>query len=148
MNAYQSQLDHRWRSFGHFVVLLAAVGQGLCQDLPRTPAITAAATPWHQILYLANGGYWPRRAPVTITNGSDETLAGEPLALSLPGLAGETVKSLRVCRADGVELLFDLRDANGVAKRAGRLECGRQTHRAGRVPCPRRDHHLRVRGQL
>jgi hypothetical protein len=81
----------------------------------------AAAVSWQHALYLANGGYWPQRVPVTITNGLAEPVAGEPLALLLPALAGERVESLRVCRADGVELLFDLRDARGLAKRAGEL---------------------------
>jgi hypothetical protein len=81
----------------------------------------AAAVPWQHSLYLANGGYWPQRVPVTITNGSAEPVAGEPLGLSLPGLAGARVESLRVCRADGLELLFDLLDGHGLAKRAGRL---------------------------
>jgi hypothetical protein len=87
--------------------------------LARTAA--AATVPWQHALYLANGGYWPQRVPVTITNGSAEPAAGEPLALLLPGLAGARVESLRVCRTDGVELLFDLRDARGLAKRAGEL---------------------------
>ena len=87
--------------------------------LVRTAA--AAAAPWQQALYLANGGYWPERVPVTITNGSPGAVAGEPLALLLPALAGARVEALRVCRADGVELLFDLRDARGLAKRAGEL---------------------------
>jgi len=80
-----------------------------------------AAVPWRHALYLANGGYWPQRLPVTITNGSAEPVAGEPLALLLPTLAGARVESLRVCRDDGVELLFDLRDAHGLAKRADEL---------------------------
>ena len=29
----------------------------------------AAAIPWQHALSLANGGYWPQRVPVTITNG-------------------------------------------------------------------------------
>jgi hypothetical protein len=81
----------------------------------------AAAVPWQHALYLANGGYWPQRVPVTITNGAAEPVAGEPLALLLPALAGARVEALRVCRADGVELLFDLRDARGLVKRAGEL---------------------------
>ena len=81
----------------------------------------AAAVPWPHALYLANGGYWPQRVPVTVTNGSAELVAGEPLALPLPSLAGARVEALRVCRADGVELLFDLRDAGGLAKRTGEL---------------------------
>jgi hypothetical protein len=80
------------------------------------------AVPWHHPLYLDNGGYWPERVALTITNGSAEPVAGERvLALSFPVLAGARVESLRVCRTDGVELLFDLRDANGSAKRTGPL---------------------------
>ena len=81
----------------------------------------AAAVPWQPGLYLANGGYWPQRVAVTITNDSGEPAAGKPLTLLLPALAGARVESLRVCRADGVELLFDLRDAQGLAKRTGEL---------------------------
>ena len=81
----------------------------------------AAMVPWQQALYLANGGYWPQRVPITITNGLAEPVAGEPLALLLPALAGARMEALRVCRADGVELLFDLRDAHGLAKRSGEL---------------------------
>ena len=81
----------------------------------------AAVVPWQQTLYLANGGFWSQRVPVTITNGSAAPVEGEPLALLLPALAGARVESLRVCRNDGVELLFDLRDARGLAKRTGEL---------------------------
>jgi hypothetical protein len=93
-----------------------------------------AAVPWQHALYLANGGYWPQRVPVTITNGSAEPVAGEPLALLLPALAGARVEALRVCRADGVELLFDLRDARGLAKRAGEL--GAEDKLIVPVECP------------
>ena len=41
--------------------------------------------------------------------------------LALPALAGAKVDSLRVCQADGLELLFDLREANGQVKRSGIL---------------------------
>ncbi len=83
-------------------------------------ARAGAAVPWHT-LYLANGGYWPERVLVTVTNASSEAVAGAPLAFALPCLTGVRVESLRVCRTDGVELLFDLRNAHGVAKRTGPL---------------------------
>jgi hypothetical protein len=44
------------------------------------------------------------------------------------------VESLRVCRADGVELLFDLRDPHGEAKRAGSL--GAEDKLIVPVECP------------
>jgi hypothetical protein len=48
-------------------------------------------------------------------------MTGAPVGLSVPALAGTRAESLRVCRRDGVELLFHLRDARGRAKRSGRL---------------------------
>jgi hypothetical protein len=87
------------------------------------PVFAALAdTPWHHPLYLANGGYWPRRVPVQITNSSPETVSGEPVAVAIPTLEGSKVESLRVCRADGVELLFDIRDGRGRARRTGTLK--------------------------
>jgi hypothetical protein len=78
-----------------------------------------AAVPWHHNLYLPNGGYWSERVSVTVTNASAEAMSGEPVHLRIPSLAGTRVAALRVCRTDGVELLYDLRDANGSAKHAG-----------------------------
>src|SRR5512138_175779 len=83
--------------------------------------LASAETPWHRSLYLANDGYWSERLPVTVTNASSEPIAGGPLAVSIPELSGAAVISLRVCRVDGAELLFDLRDGRGVTKRAGSL---------------------------
>ena len=83
--------------------------------------VLAAPVPWHDPLYLANGGYWPQRVAITIANDSTNTVAGQPVEISLAALAGARVESLRACRADGVELLYDLRDARGAAKRAGAL---------------------------
>jgi hypothetical protein len=80
-----------------------------------------AAAPWHQSFYLANQGYWPERVAISIENGTSDPLMGKPVTVSLPALAGARVESLRVCRADGVELLFDLRDVQGSAKRTGPL---------------------------
>ncbi|MBI5387515.1 MAG: DUF4091 domain-containing protein [Verrucomicrobia bacterium] len=84
-------------------------------------ATAVSAVEWHHPLYLSNGGYWPSRVPVQIANDSANPLAGEPVAFAVPALAGARAESLRVCRADGVELLFDLRDAQDRAKRTGAL---------------------------
>ncbi len=84
-------------------------------------ASAQSAVPWHHPLYLANHGYWPKRVSVTVENDSVRSVAGEAVAVAIPGLAGEPVASLRVCRADGVELLFDLRDAQGRVKRTGAI---------------------------
>ncbi|MGH7969323.1 MAG: hypothetical protein ACREIC_11410, partial [Limisphaerales bacterium] len=83
--------------------------------------VAHAAVRWQESLYLANGGYWPERVAVAISNRTDKPVAGGPVALSLPALAGTSVESLRVCRGDGVELLFDLLDEKGARKRTGPL---------------------------
>ncbi|MBM3889949.1 MAG: hypothetical protein FJ388_12610, partial [Verrucomicrobia bacterium] len=77
--------------------------------------------PWHHPLYLANGGYWPKRVTVTIENPGDAAVAGEPVFVKVPMLAGAGVESVRVCNASGQELLFDARDAGGHLKRRGEL---------------------------
>ena len=68
--------------------------------------------PWHPSLCLANGGYWPERIGLTVTNSAAEDLNGQAFALAVPALASSRVEGLRVCRPDGVELLFEVRDAN------------------------------------
>jgi hypothetical protein len=83
--------------------------------------LAAQTVPWPPALSLANGGYWTERVPITITNAAPEPLAGEPLSVSVPDLAGAPVPLLRACRSDGVELLFDVVDREGHAKREGAL---------------------------
>ena len=78
-------------------------------------------TPWPASLYLGNHGYWPLRVPVKIANDGAAPVAGAPVSFTVPALAGAKVESVRVCRADGVELLFDLRDLQGRSRRTGRL---------------------------
>ena len=82
---------------------------------------TPAAQPWHDTLYLANHGYWPQRVAITFQNDAAEPVAGETVELVVPALAGARVESVRVCRSDGVELLFDVRDAHGQSRRTGVL---------------------------
>ncbi len=89
--------------------------------LSAASCATMAAPSWNQSLYLSNGGYWPERVAVTVTNHSARALSGVPVEFSVPGLAGAAVKSLRVCRADGVELLFELRNPQEMAKHTGTL---------------------------
>lgn len=81
-----------------------------------------ASVPWHDSLSLANGGYWPQRVAIMVTNDSDENLTGQRRhSLALPSLAGSRVEALRVCRSDGVEVLFDVRDRDGAPHRTGLL---------------------------
>ncbi|MEI7732062.1 MAG: glycoside hydrolase domain-containing protein [Verrucomicrobiota bacterium] len=90
--------------------------------LGALPILAATATvPWPGSLYLANHGYWRLRVPVQVANDGTDAVVGEPVSFTVPALAGARVESLRVCRPDGVELLFDLRDARGGVKRTGQL---------------------------
>jgi hypothetical protein len=98
-----------------FHSLLAILALALVGNSP------AAVVPWHHPLALGNEGYWPQRVAVTFTNDSSESLAGERHGIVVPALAGARVESLRVCRGDGVELLFDLRDREGAPKRTGAM---------------------------
>jgi len=84
-------------------------------------SVAAATVPWHESLCLADRGYWPQRVAVILSNNSTDPVAGEPVEIQVPGLAAARIESLRVCRADGVELLFDVRDAQGHSKRTGQL---------------------------
>ncbi len=81
-----------------------------------------AAVPWHSSLSLANGGHWPQRISVTVSNASAEAVAGETVGVALPALASVRIESLRVCRQDGVELLYDIQDSQGQPKHAGVLK--------------------------
>jgi hypothetical protein len=80
---------------------------------------TVAGAAWHDRLTLGNGNYWPQRLVLTFSNGSTQNLAGARYALALPDLAGSRKEALRVCRSDGVELLFDVRDPQNAPKRTG-----------------------------
>jgi Domain of unknown function (DUF4091) len=98
-----------------FHSLLAILALALVGNSP------AAVVPWHHPLALGNDGYWPQRVAVTLTNDSGQSLAGERHGIVVPALAGARAESVRVCRGDGVELLFDLRDHGGVKKRTGAM---------------------------
>ncbi len=113
-SARRSRLSARIRSRPPHRVALILLALG-------GTALAAPAVPWHQSLYLANGGYWPQRVAVTVTNTSATPAVGTPLSIALPPLAGASLASVRVCRADGVELLFDALAPGGAAKRAGIL---------------------------
>jgi len=95
----------------HFTALL------FCVPL----AFAAPSAPWHHPLYLANGGYWPQRVAITIDNPTDVAVVGEPVLAKATALAGARIESLRVCNAQGQELLFDARDAGGHVKRTGKF---------------------------
>ncbi len=89
-----------------------------------TCAGVQAGPPWHHPLSLANRGYWSARMPVTVTNGTAAGIEGEPVDVPLDALAGEPVDTLRVCDADGRELLHEVTDGRGMAKRSTDLAAG------------------------
>lgn len=87
---------------------------------PAGPGVVRDATPaWQHPLYLDGGGYWRKRIALTIVNGSDQPLDGLPVGVKVgrgPGLAalaGVAAESVRVCDAQGVEMLFALNDPAG-----------------------------------
>ena len=92
--------------------------------------VPVAADDWHHPLHLARGGYWRVRVPVRIENGADQDAAGMPLAVRIgkgeaeADLAGARAESVRVVTADGTDLLYDLRDADGRAVRKGPIPAG------------------------
>ena len=95
-------------------LLLALLLLALASAGPAT-----VAAPWLETRYLAGGGWWPLRVPVTVENPGDAAVAGEPVTMNAAVLAGQRVESLRVCNAAGQELLFDVSDASGGPKRSG-----------------------------
>jgi len=82
----------------------------------------AETAPWLQTRYLANGGYWSLRVPVSVENPSEASAAGEPVTVSVAALAGQRMESLRASNAAGQELLFDVTDSGGRPKRHGTLK--------------------------
>ncbi len=79
----------------------------------------AGAADWHHPLYLDGGGLWRTRLLVTVDNGADRVLEGEPIALRIgdgPGearLVGERAEAVRVASDQGVEMLFALTRPDG-----------------------------------
>lgn len=83
-------------------------------------ASTAYATDgWHHPLYLGNGGVWRSRVPVQIHNETDRDAAGAPVAVQIGDaggqvpLAGSPAEAIRVCDAEGTEMLFRITSVGG-----------------------------------
>ncbi|HSV72339.1 MAG TPA: glycoside hydrolase domain-containing protein, partial [Chthonomonadales bacterium] len=77
----------------------------------------AGADPWHTDLSFSGGGWWPVRVPVVVQAPPGTALSGRMVSVRVgrqPGgvdLAGLAARTLRVCRADGAEYLFDVEPA-------------------------------------
>jgi len=92
--------------------------------------LAADDMPWPAALSYDAGGYWSVRVPITVEHRSRKPLLGVPVEVRIKdddgtsALIGQTVSSLRVAGADGTEYVFDLQDAQGTQKRAGKLAAG------------------------
>ena len=102
------------------------IGHGLCAWLVLlVAAATATAADWHHPMFLDGGDYWHARIRIEVTNDTDVALDGRPVALRAgtePGqirLAGVEAQGIRVCDAQGVEMLFGLAGPDGAALRSG-----------------------------
>ena len=90
-------------------------------------ATSSAAVLWRHPLSYDGGGYWDTRVRVDVTNAGDKALEGALVHIPLrsadatAALLDAPAASLRVVADDGAELIFDLMDAEGRAKRSGTL---------------------------
>ncbi len=81
-------------------------------------ALIPQPVPWPDALSVSWGPH-AARIPVTVTNLTDEAMAGEPLSLRVGGeagelpIVGEAIASLRVCDERGVELLWNVTHSEG-----------------------------------
>ncbi|MEA3364750.1 MAG: hypothetical protein U9Q79_03830, partial [Candidatus Hydrogenedentes bacterium] len=92
--------------------------------------VYAQSVPWHQSLSYPGGGYWSVRVPLAVKNASEKPLVGAPLNVTIQnddgtaGLIGLPAESVRAVTDSGHELLFDVRNPDGVMKRSGTLAVG------------------------
>ncbi len=93
-------------------------------------ASPAAAQDWHHPLYLGNGGVWRTRVPIEVRNEMPRDAAGDPVAVTAgngPGrldLAGARAEAIRVCTADGTELLYRITAPDGRDLTSGPIPAG------------------------
>ncbi len=91
---------------------------------------TASAAQWHASLYLGRGDYWRRRAAVDIVNEMSRPAEGAPVTLRVgrgPGelrIAGARADAVRVCDANGVEMLFRITGPDGLPITRGAIPAG------------------------
>lgn len=79
----------------------------------------AGAVEWHSRLALDGGGWWRARLRVVVHNEQDRPAQGDPVAVpigSQPGqadLVGQRAESVRVCTAEGTEVLLAIEGPDG-----------------------------------
>ena len=77
-------------------------------------SLSISAAEWHHPLYLGNDGHWRQRICVEIHNGMEREAAGVPLFVRIgkePGqadMSGTPAEAVRVCSAEGTELLYSI----------------------------------------
>jgi hypothetical protein len=92
--------------------------------------LDAAPAPWRPDLYLGNGGLWRQRIAVEVRNDQLGPVAGEPVTIRVgPGdgeadLAGTPADAVRVCDAQGREMLFAIVGPAGQEIRRGPILSG------------------------
>ncbi len=90
----------------------------------------ARAADWNQNLYLGRGDYWRQRIAIAVANSSPREVSGKPLDIRVgsgdgeAALAGANADALRVCDANGAEMLWSLRGADGKQIRKGTIPAG------------------------
>lgn len=86
--------------------------------------------PWHTDLFNAGDDLWRTRTAVELRNTGPGALKGYPVAIPVGtgenaiDLVGAPAGELRVCQADGAELLFDLRGPDGERIEDGPIPAG------------------------
>ncbi|MBL7044200.1 MAG: carbohydrate binding domain-containing protein [Pirellulaceae bacterium] len=101
------------------------------------------AADWHHPLYLDGGGWWQKRIPVHVQNQTDVALAGRPVLLEIgdetgqAALVGSRSDAIRVCDAQGIEMLFALYGPDGDAVIEGPIPAGGTL--VVPVECPAKD---------
>jgi hypothetical protein len=94
-------------------------------------AVAAGAAEWHNSLYLGNDGYWRARVAVEVRNNdATRDVAGDPVEVRIgrganeADLLGADARTVRVCDADGVEMLYRIDAPDGTAVTDGAIPAG------------------------
>lgn len=91
----------------------------LCVLLLSTVNSQNFASDWHHPLYLDGGQWWQARIPIHVQNKTDVALAGRPVVIAIgdgagqAALADQRAEAIRVCDAQGVEMLFAVYGPHG-----------------------------------
>ncbi|MFQ6096585.1 MAG: carbohydrate binding domain-containing protein, partial [Armatimonadota bacterium] len=104
----------------------AAVGAFLASWV----ATAGAQAPWHHPLYLHNGDYWRQRERVRIRNEMEREALGDPVTVRIgkgdgdADLVGALAEQVRVCDAQGTEMLYEITDPGGRPVHRGPIRDG------------------------